>query len=532
MVDIIWSVWGEFLVTPPLADSSMEVKLPSLEELRRKILIKVKYTAPEKAKEQKKQDMEGKDPPLDASSSEEETDVKKGSKKPKKKNLLDALSELGVYTRAYHFKSFEQPEARIPTHIFALSEGALLQAQINKPDALAAHNKNYMMRAYPKGIRISSSNLDPAPFWRLGVQLVALNWQKHDMSNMLNQGMFSGSGGWVLKPSSLRPASLSSETQLDGCVTSKLVSPKTSMLTETSPAAPSASAAPMTSLTPLANTPFPEKTNNARILDLSINIIAAQDLPLPPSHASDKNKASAEKGFRPYIKVILHVPDIDKLGNHAKNQSRGQSPSSHSRTSSKTIASLLKRSSSQKAQKKESSSTQATLAADNPSKAIPRLEHKARTPTSRGRSPNWAAHNDTVASKDKSSTSGTIATFSDVPLGDNAMDALALSFVRFKVMDDVELRKDELAGWACIRLDRLQEGVRVVKLRDAGRLGVEEGDQRSGQGRVLIRVTKSVREVSASSQPVQGQSLPMREVKGTDEKLSGGVQGETSTTLL
>lgn len=27
------------------------------------------------------------------------------------------------------------------------------------------------MRAYPKGLRVSSSNLDPAIFWRQGVQM-------------------------------------------------------------------------------------------------------------------------------------------------------------------------------------------------------------------------------------------------------------------------------------------------------------------------------------------------------------------------
>lgn len=57
-----------------------------------------------------------------------------------------------------------------------------------------------MMRAYPKGLRVSSSNLDPAPFWRQGVQMVALNWQNLNAAMMLNQAMFQGTQGWVLKP--------------------------------------------------------------------------------------------------------------------------------------------------------------------------------------------------------------------------------------------------------------------------------------------------------------------------------------------
>lgn len=60
------------------------------------------------------------------------------------------------------------------------------------------------MRAYPKGLRFTSNNLDPAPFWRQGVQMVALNWQYVNEGSMLNQAMFEGTGGWVLKPEGYR----------------------------------------------------------------------------------------------------------------------------------------------------------------------------------------------------------------------------------------------------------------------------------------------------------------------------------------
>lgn len=60
------------------------------------------------------------------------------------------------------------------------------------------------MRAYPKGLRINSTNLDPAPFWRQGVQMVALNWQYCNAAMMLNHAMFEGTGGWALKPEGYR----------------------------------------------------------------------------------------------------------------------------------------------------------------------------------------------------------------------------------------------------------------------------------------------------------------------------------------
>ncbi|KAI7001204.1 hypothetical protein KC329_g100 [Hortaea werneckii] len=66
------------------------------------------------------------------------------------------------------------------------------------------HNMKYLMRAYPKGTRVRSSNLDPAPFWRQGIQIVALNWQQMNAAMMLNEAMFAGTGGWVLKSQDYR----------------------------------------------------------------------------------------------------------------------------------------------------------------------------------------------------------------------------------------------------------------------------------------------------------------------------------------
>lgn len=42
---------------------------------------------------------------------------------------------------------------------------------------------------------------------------------------------------------------------------------------------------------------------------------------------------------------------------------------------------------------------------------------------------------------------------------------LIRSMLRFKIQDD-EIGKDDLAAWACIRLDRLRSGYRFVHLLD------------------------------------------------------------------
>lgn len=54
---------------------------------------------------------------------------------------------------------------------------------------------------------------------------------------------------------------------------------------------------------------------------------------------------------------------------------------------------------------------------------------------------------------------------------------------RFKINDD-EIGKDDLAAWACIRLDRLQIGYRFVHLFDS--IG------NPSQGVLLVNIEKSL----------------------------------------
>ena len=60
-----------------------------------------------------------------------------------------------------------------------------------------------LARTYPKATRFDSSNADPLPFWRAGVQLVALNLQTVDLPTQLHHALFAASG-YVLKPAEMR----------------------------------------------------------------------------------------------------------------------------------------------------------------------------------------------------------------------------------------------------------------------------------------------------------------------------------------
>lgn len=194
MVECMQDYWSQYLVDIPKKFSD-ETPLPPLSSLKKKILVKVKYTPPEKKHSRfGRKDAADKD--------EDEEDQVDPSKKGK---IIEALSKLGVYVRSCHFDSLDQPEAKIPTHIFALSESKVISLLEQNRTALFSHNLNHLMRAYPKGTRVRSSNLDPGPFWRQGIQVVALNWQQMNAAMMMNEAMFAGSGGWINKPDGYRP---------------------------------------------------------------------------------------------------------------------------------------------------------------------------------------------------------------------------------------------------------------------------------------------------------------------------------------
>ncbi|TQV96716.1 1-phosphatidylinositol-4,5-bisphosphate phosphodiesterase delta 1 [Cordyceps javanica] len=346
MVDIMKEAWGDVAVVAPPEDQVPAV-LPSPGSLRGKILVKVKYAPPNRSHgESGEEEVEG----LDRTDSELPV---KAAEKKKPSKIIRALSDLGIYTRAVSFKSWAQPEATMPAHIFSLSEKKFTTHHEQNSAKLFEHNRDYMLRAYPSGLRIGSSNLNPPPFWGSGAQIVALNWQQTDEGMMLNQGMFGGTNGYVLKPEGYRPH--------------------------------------------LAAKPSPNDIIR-KTLSLSVTFFAAQYVPLPFGDTSDS-------GFHPYIKMELHVdgnPSHDLTGNKRTLANQG-----HERDG----------------------------------------DHKAHTKSHRG-----------GADVD---FKGQVLSFQGIT------DVVEeLTFLRFKVCDD-EIGNDDLAAWACVRLDRLASGYRFIHLWDS-----------------------------------------------------------------
>lgn len=387
MVDIMEETWKGYLVDMSGKSYSGIHTLPSPESLRNKILIKVKWT-PATSPEP--------NDPLQISETGDsgQTDgtalSPQSSQQQKAVKIIESLSKLGVYTRAYSFKNFQQPEAKIPTHVFSLDENKLgdIHSHPDHGPDMFQHNRDYLVRIYPSARRLNSSNIDPAFSWRQGAQIVALNWQSLDRGMMLNEGMFAGEQGYVLKPDGFRSTSAS-------------------------------------------EVPYAIR----RRLDLTIRLIAGQNLPMP----ADKGPSHAEH-LKPKAMFQLHVDTHGPPGQGDSEQSdKHDWRSKYTHGESKQSAGEEK---------------------EEDERKLKRSSH-----TSRSANPDWGQSEK--------------ITWTDVP------DVVEkLSFLRVKVKDDKMMARDDLVAWACIRLDRLNTGYRFLHLLDV------EGEPTEAV--LLVQIEKTV----------------------------------------
>ncbi|KAL0426246.1 UNVERIFIED_CONTAM: Phosphoinositide phospholipase C 2 [Sesamum latifolium] len=87
-------------------------------------------------------------------------------------------------------------------HRVSLNEEKLEKAVVTHGTEIVRFTQRNLMRVYPKGTRIDSSNYNPLIGWMHGAQMVAFNMQGHGRSLWLMQGLFRANGGcgYVKKP--------------------------------------------------------------------------------------------------------------------------------------------------------------------------------------------------------------------------------------------------------------------------------------------------------------------------------------------
>lgn len=121
-------------------------------------------------------------------------------KKERNARVAKEMSDLIIYFRSvpykdkgpwvfYEMSSF--PETKAEKYMVQQFNQLIIQ-----------YHKNQISRVYPKGQRLDSSNFNPTPFWNVGSQMIALNYQTPDKPMQINQAKFRDNGacGYILKP--------------------------------------------------------------------------------------------------------------------------------------------------------------------------------------------------------------------------------------------------------------------------------------------------------------------------------------------
>eukprot|EP01135_Chromosphaera_perkinsii_P001020 Nk52_evm34s156 gene=Nk52_evmTU34s156 len=123
------------------------------------------------------------------------------------KNIAQELSDLVNYCHSVPFQNFEYHAMRKRCcEMCSFSEGRV--EKYMKKDATQIVNfcKTQILRVFPNGKRIESSNFNPQMCWNHGIQMATLNFQTPDIPMQLNYAKFEQNGkcGYVLKPSVMR----------------------------------------------------------------------------------------------------------------------------------------------------------------------------------------------------------------------------------------------------------------------------------------------------------------------------------------
>lgn len=331
MVNIMKLYFGDTLLTAPLVPNSSA--LPSPEELKNKILIKVK-AASQQHDNQSTTDtvnthrqrsfsspfsraVDTSTPPSplqngtngnglgertsntwpvtrgsssarntipSTSSSSDDSDTAPASVESKKKskktsNIVPVLGALGVYACGIKYSDFSAQEARTYNHIYSFAENTFerISRDPEGKNQLEKHNSRYLMRVYPAAIRIDSSNFNPLQSWKRGVQMAALNWQTYDIHMQMNEAMFAAGTdrtGFVLKPEEMR---YNKQSQSSGSLLDSLKFYR----------------------------------RGKHLVRFSMDIVSAQRLPRPRNH-------NPELGMNPFVEFEVYAAEDNKSRGYAK----------------------------------------------------------------------------------------------------------------------------------------------------------------------------------------------------------------------
>jgi phosphatidylinositol phospholipase C delta len=224
LVRIMQEVWGDRLLSEAIRQKGHEEQEGSpshvlLSDLGAKIVVIVEYHFPGEPDSSSDSSSDSESDLEDAESKRAKKEYKARKAAAPKTLIIPELAALGVYAQSVKPQDDSWYTAQFPPgfkdaphhHLINVSETGLASKLPAAAEQIARHNAQHLMRVFPKGTRVSSRNLDPVPFWGVGAQICALNWQSFGAPLQLNEALFAGTDGFVLKPSYLRGGSVGTE---------------------------------------------------------------------------------------------------------------------------------------------------------------------------------------------------------------------------------------------------------------------------------------------------------------------------------
>nr|QBK89567.1 MAG: phosphatidylinositol-specific phospholipase C [Pithovirus LCPAC001] len=108
------------------------------------------------------------------------------------------------FAKLIYFDTVKKVDAEL-TNMISYGEDIIGNAQTNKIKSIKKYTTTNLVRIYPKGTRVDSSNYNPIKSWSYGCQVVALNWQNNKVEQWINRSMFRSNKeiGYRLKPKHL-----------------------------------------------------------------------------------------------------------------------------------------------------------------------------------------------------------------------------------------------------------------------------------------------------------------------------------------
>lgn len=242
-VAIMKTIFGDMLVLHSKVNESI---MPSPEELKHKILVKVKKsksttiiepqgsphslhssfsTSSTQSDDINPNYTENKYDEEEVTHRDNSNSLKKMVSKPTARTLIvPELTALAPYFVGIKFRNFSLPESKTYNHVFSFSDRTLLLLLRDKTKlvSILKHNRRGMMRVYPSVVRFRSDNFNPITFWELGCQMAATNWQIWDCGEELSESLFASIGsemasglgysGYRLKPKNMRNLEMNTST--------------------------------------------------------------------------------------------------------------------------------------------------------------------------------------------------------------------------------------------------------------------------------------------------------------------------------